>query len=74
MDKVLEGVPLALEYKAVLLGQPSKILPIYNLMLAQESGQWNIVKELVTQLNLSQIEVQEDYWRALQWSRDITGK
>jgi c-di-GMP-related signal transduction protein len=74
MERVLESVPLDPEYKAVLLGQPSEIRPIYKLMLAQESGEWDSVREMVKELKLSQIDVQADYWHAMQWARTIAGK
>jgi len=74
MERVLEGVPLAQEYKAVLLCEPSRIGPVHKLMLAQESGQWDVVTQQVTQLKLSKTAVQEDHWLAMQWARNITGK
>jgi c-di-GMP-related signal transduction protein len=43
-------------------------------MLAQESGRWQVVSELAKQLHLSEIEVAENYWQAMQWARNITGK
>ena len=43
-------------------------------MLAQESGEWDSVREMVKELKLSQIDVQADYWHAMQWARTIAGK
>lgn len=74
MARVVERVPLDRECRAVLLGEPSQLRPVYALMLAQESGQWQIVSELATQLHLSESEVAEDHWRAMQWARNITGR
>lgn len=74
-ERVLESVPLDSELKAVLLGESSQTLrPIYDLMRAQESGQWERVTELATRLRLNQVDVHEDYWHAMQWARTMTGK
>jgi EAL and modified HD-GYP domain-containing signal transduction protein len=40
MAEVLDRVPLDHETKAVLLGQPSVLRPVFQLMLAHESGEW----------------------------------
>jgi EAL and modified HD-GYP domain-containing signal transduction protein len=74
MARVVESVTLDRQCQAVLLGEPSQLRPVYELMLAQESGRWETVSELVTQLHLSESEVAEDYWQAMQWARNITGK
>jgi EAL and modified HD-GYP domain-containing signal transduction protein len=74
MELVVESVPLEHECKAVLLGEPSQLRSIYELMLAQESGQWQNVIKLATQLDLSQIDVQDDYWHAMEWARNVAGK
>ena len=46
MSEVLEKVPLDQETKAVLLGGTSHLRPLYQLMLAQESGDWQGTAEL----------------------------
>jgi c-di-GMP-related signal transduction protein len=74
MERVVESVRLDQECQAVLLGGTSQLRPVYELMLAQESGQWQIVSDLVTRLRLSENEVAEDYWQAMQWARNLTGK
>ena len=43
---VLEKIPLDHATKAVLLGQPSLLRPVYQLMLAHESGEWEAAAEL----------------------------
>jgi len=40
MAEILDRVPLDHETKAVLLGQPSILRPVFQLMLAHESGEW----------------------------------
>ena len=46
MTDVLEKVPLDQETKNVLLGEESYLRPLYRLMLAQESGDWQSSAEL----------------------------
>lgn len=72
MKKVLDSVPIDLESKAVLLGQPGRLRPFYQLMLAQESGEWKAVNELSRELHLSETDVVEAHWQALQWAREVS--
>jgi c-di-GMP-related signal transduction protein len=73
MSRVLENVPVDQESKAVLLGGASRLRPFYQLMLAQESGEWETAHELAGQLHLSESEVAEKYWEAMQWARQVSG-
>jgi EAL and modified HD-GYP domain-containing signal transduction protein len=73
MTEVLEKVPLDQETKAVLLGGPSHLRPLYQLMLAQESGDWQGTAGLGRALKLSEGEVGETYWQAMQWAREMSG-
>ena len=72
MTEVLERVPLDHETKAVLLGQPSLLRPVYQLMLAHESGEWEAAGDLSTGLHLDSEEVASYYWRAQQWAREVS--
>ncbi len=72
MRQVLDNVPIDQECKAVLLGATSRLRPFYQLMLAQESGEWAAVKELTTQLHLSEADVSAAYWQAMQWARQVS--
>jgi len=72
MRQVLDNVPIDQECKAVLLGVTGRLRPFYQLMLAQESGEWTAVQELATQLQLSETEVSEAYWQAMQWARQVS--
>jgi len=74
MSEVLDKVPLDQETKAVLLGGASPLRPLYQLMLAQESGDWQRTSELGKSLGLSESEVAETYWRAMQWAREMSGE
>jgi EAL and modified HD-GYP domain-containing signal transduction protein len=72
MAEVLERVPLDLETKAVLLGQASLLRPVYQLMLAHESGEWEAVGQLCQNLKLQSEDVAGLYWQAQQWARDVS--
>jgi c-di-GMP-related signal transduction protein len=72
MRQVLDNVPIDQECKAVLLGVTSRLRSFYQLMLAQESGEWTAVKALTTQLQLSESDVSAAYWQAMQWAREVS--
>jgi EAL and modified HD-GYP domain-containing signal transduction protein len=72
MSEVLEKVPLDHETKAVLLGQPSMLRPVYQLMLAHESGEWQAASGLGADLHLDHEEVASLYWQAQQWARQVS--
>ncbi len=73
MSQVLENVPIDEQTRLVLLGEASPLRPFYQLMLARESGEWKIASEQAAQLHLSQSEVAEYYWQAMQWARQVSG-
>jgi len=73
MGVILEGISIDHETKAVLLGQPSLLTPIYELMVAQENGDWATVAGHSTQMHLPEGFVAECHWEAMQWAREMTG-
>jgi c-di-GMP-related signal transduction protein len=72
MASVIDRIPIDQAIKSVILGGPSHLRTIYRLMLAQESGEWPAAAELCKLLHLSSEEVADDYWKALQWAREIS--
>jgi EAL and modified HD-GYP domain-containing signal transduction protein len=74
MRQVLDNVPVDQESKAVLLGEVSRLGSFYQLMLASEAGDWKAVSELSRELHLSEGEVAEGYWQAMQWARQVTAQ
>ncbi len=72
MALVLAGISLDPETTAVLLGQSSPHSPIYELMLAQENGQWEKVAQLSGRLRLRGSFIAECHWKAMQWARQMT--
>jgi c-di-GMP-related signal transduction protein len=71
MADVLEKVPLDHETKAVLLGKPGLLRPVYQLMLAYESGEWEAARQLADTLHLEDQQVASFYWQAQQWAREV---
>lgn len=72
MEDVLEKIPLDHETKAVLLGQPSLLRPVYQLMLAHESGEWEAAAELSGKLHMDSEDVAGLYWQAQEWAREVS--
>jgi len=72
MDVVLEQVPVEKETKLALLGQASSLRPLYQLMLAQESGEWDATVRLAGELKLSDEDVADKWWQAMQWAQNVT--
>ncbi|HYA47983.1 MAG TPA: HDOD domain-containing protein [archaeon] len=72
MARILESVPVDHETGRVLLGGESRLRKFYQLMLAQESGEWPATNELSRQLHLSESEVAEKYWEAVQWAQQVS--
>jgi c-di-GMP-related signal transduction protein len=72
MSDVLERIPLDLETKQVLLGQPSVLRPVFQLILAHESGEWDAAAELSQSLHLDPAEIALSYWQAQKWAREVS--
>ena len=73
MAEVLDSVPIDQETKSVLLGGGSRLRPLYQLMLSQESGDWQQSAKLAKSLDLRESDVAEIYWQAMQWARQVSG-
>jgi len=72
MEAVLEKIPLDVTTKSVLLGQPSVLRPVFQLMLAHESGEWEAAAALSEGLRLDADDVAACYWQAQQWARELS--
>ncbi len=71
MPRILETISVDSDTKAVLLGGPSRLRPLYELMLARESGDWQGTAQHAKKLGLTESEVAEAYWHAMQWVRQL---
>jgi c-di-GMP-related signal transduction protein len=72
MQAVLEKIPPDAATNAVLLGQPSALRPVFQLMLAHESGEWEAAAALSAGLRLHADGVAACYWQAQQWARELS--
>ena len=72
MADVLEKISLDQATKAVLLGKPSVLRPVYQLILAHESGEWEAAAQLCERLHLDTEDVAGFYWQAQQWAREVS--
>jgi EAL and modified HD-GYP domain-containing signal transduction protein len=72
MGVVLEGISVDKETKSVLLGQESRLTLVYQLMLAQETANWEAVTALSAQMSIAEGFVAECRWQAMEWARQMT--
>ncbi len=72
MSEILQKIPLDSEIKAVLRGEPSLLRPVYQLMLAHESGDWEAARSVAENLHIDSDTVAAHYWKAQQWAREVS--
>jgi hypothetical protein len=77
MGVVVEGLAFDAATKEELLGmkrmgQPTTLTPIYELMLAREAGEWDIVARQTKILKLSLAFVNRAYNEAVTWAHQMT--
>jgi c-di-GMP-related signal transduction protein len=72
MDKILDQLPIDQETKATLLSQPNRLRPLYQLILAQESGEWGQAGELVQGMGLKEERVADLWWQAVNWAQETS--
>jgi EAL and modified HD-GYP domain-containing signal transduction protein len=72
MATLLSHIPLDRGVKAVLLGEPSLLRPVFDLVLAHEAGNWYAIVGLSTSLHLDPEESAATYWQAQQWAREMS--
>jgi c-di-GMP-related signal transduction protein len=70
LAELLERVPISQEIKAALLGQPSPLAAPFELVLVQETGNWQRMRDLAQKMQLDEAEVSASYWRAVAWAKD----
>ncbi|HEY4904800.1 MAG TPA: HDOD domain-containing protein [Candidatus Sulfotelmatobacter sp.] len=72
MEKVVEMLPLDKDTRMVLLGQPSALRPVHQLMLAHESGEWEAAARVAESMHLKSEEIAGLYLQAQQWAREVS--
>ena len=73
MAEIMKNVSLDPESKAALLGNAGSSSAVYQLVLAQEAGDWPRVAELARHLHLTEDAVAGEHWQAMEWARQMTG-
>lgn len=73
MPTVLESVRPAPEIREALLGGSNRLQPLIRLMIAMEGGDWRNARLASNQILLSEREVSDRYWQAMQWAREVNG-
>ena len=80
MDSILE-IPIADVVSKIALDQetgrfcwagPAGCGRLYQLMLAQESGEWEQAGALAQTLCLQESDAAEAYWQAMEWAREVS--
>ncbi len=79
MGVVIEGLAFDAATKAELLGmkrtaEPTALTPLYELMLAREAGEWDVVARQAKVLNLSLPFVNRSYNEAVTWAHQLTAE
>ena len=72
MSEVLEKIAIDRDTQCVLSGNGGKLEPVYELMLAQEAGKWASAQTFATKLRVSESELGEMWWQALQWAPQVS--
>ncbi len=74
MDVLLKELPVDRDIKAALLGQKGRLRPMYEMMLAQEAGDWPRSNLIARKLGLTEEAVMSAWWQAIQWAQEATSK
>jgi len=72
MAQIVDNLSLDREARTVLLGGSGRLRPVYDLMLAQEAGDWQNCSRLAGELNLHESQTADCYWQAVQWAREVS--
>ena len=56
------------------MGGAGPLRPFYELMLAQEAGEWEQAKDFAQQWRVSESEAGELWWTAMKWARQVSSR
>ncbi len=68
MPQLLDELPIAPEIKDALLGRPTLLGLVHNLVIAYERADWERVSELIGKVGLPEGEVPLLYAEAVSWA------
>lgn len=72
MADLLGNVPVDQDTKVVLLTGTGRLQGLYRLMVARESGDWQSIRDLAREMQMSESEIAEDYWHSMEWARAVS--
>jgi c-di-GMP-related signal transduction protein len=72
MQDILERISLDQATKTVLVGERSPLQPVFQLIVAHESGQWEQAGKISRSLGLDPETVADQYWQSQQWARELS--
>ncbi len=70
LPEALSYVPLPEDVKAALLHQRNPFGDLWNMVLAYEKGEWDVLSTHAKNFGLSESEVAASYLPAVQWAED----
>lgn len=71
LQEIIDEIPIAEDVKDALLGNVNPFREIYDLIIAYERGEWDLLTERTGRLYIPESEVSRLYLAALQWVKQI---
>ncbi len=71
MASILHHLPVSKPVKSALLENRGPLSPVYQLILAQETADWNAVARIASELRLSDQKVTDAYLASVAWVQSI---
>lgn len=73
MAVVLEGIALPQSILDALITGQGSLLPIYDLILAYEKGDWTRVETVAMALKIDDYAIYHDYRESIKWANNVIG-
>lgn len=71
MAELLEELPISDDIKAALLGEGGPLAKVYELVVANEKGEWDKFPALSAELAFNEYEIPAIFLQSLEWSQQI---
>jgi len=71
LQEIIDEIPVADDVKDALLGNVNPLREIYDVIIAYERGEWDVLAEKTARLDVPESEVSRLYITALQWVQQI---
>ncbi len=72
ISAVVDALSVHQDIKLALNHKECRLTPLYNLMLAVEAGEWDIVSRLCEEMHLSEPLVSGTQWKAMEWAQQVS--